>query len=202
MLDVQYIIKLRARTGERGIVRLDGWVRGRGGRIKLGGSEQGDQPVAGALVAVVTDAGIAGYAISQDDGYYAITELMPGTGTLVVSHPDYESVESPIAIAPTVSAQSQDATMDPAQVSTVTDDTFGTVTIAPNPASNVVRIELGQLVGTARVEVMTLLGTIVARYDMNAPQLEIATDGLSDGVYAVRITTEAGARTVPLVIVR
>ncbi|MCX7929964.1 MAG: carboxypeptidase regulatory-like domain-containing protein [Chlorobi bacterium] len=202
MLDAQYAIKLRARTRDRGIVRLDGWVRGRSERIKRGGSEQADQPVAGALIAIVTDVGISGYAISQDDGYYAITELMPGNGTLVVSHPDYESAEVPIVIAPAVSAQSQDVGIDPVQASTVTDEQFGTVTVAPNPASSTIRVVLEQLVGTARIEIVTLVGTVVAQYEMSAQQFELSTDGLGGGLYVVRITTAAGVHTVPVVIVR
>jgi hypothetical protein len=205
MLDVQYVIKLRARTSERGLVRLDGWIRGSTGQIvstKPGTQAQGSTPVVGALIAVVTDAGVAGYAISQDDGYYAITELLPSSGTLVVSHPDYEVVESPIMVSATASTQSQDVTIDPVVVSTVTDDELGTITVAPNPASSLVRIELAQLVGAARIEVVSIVGTIVASYQMSSPQIELPTDGLGDGVYAVRITTAMGVRTVPLVIVR
>ncbi len=201
MLSVQYVIKLRPRSGERGIVRLDGWVRSRGQQIKVGSAEQGQQPVAGALVAVLTDAGVAGYAISQDDGYYAITELMPGVGTLVVDHPDYESSETTIVIG-AAATQSQDATIEPVQASTVTDDQLGTVLVAPNPASNHVRIDIGQPISAARIELLTLLGTVVATYDVRTPQAELSTEGLSDGIYAVRITTATGARTIPLVIVR
>ncbi|GIV54964.1 MAG: hypothetical protein KatS3mg039_1482 [Candidatus Kapaibacterium sp.] len=202
MLTVQYVIKLRARSGERGIVRLDGWVRGRGQQIKVGSHEQGEQPVAGALVAVLTDAGIAGYAISQDDGYYAITELLPGSGQLVVDHPDFESVTMPITIAPTSNAQSQNATMEPAQLSTVTADALDAIVVAPNPATSYVRIERGQADGDMDVEVLSLLGTVIASYRTEALSLELPTDGLSVGAYAVRIRTAMGVRTVPLVIVR
>lgn len=201
MLTVEYVIKLRARNGERGIVRLDGWIRARSGRIKVGAAEQDDQPVGGALVAVVTNAGIAGYAITQDDGYYAIAELLPGRGELVVEHPDYESGSAQITIGSS-SAQSFDATVEPVQLSTVTDDLLGMVSVTPNPATSQISVLVGEQREPVRIELLTLLGTVVASYTTQAPQLEISTDTLSNGVYAVRITTAMGVRTVPIVIVR
>ncbi len=201
MLSVQYVIKLRPRAGVRGIVRLDGWVRGRGERIKIGSAEQGDVPVAGALVAIVSSAGIEGYAITQDDGYYAIEGLVPLVGQLVVDHPDYESSISQVAIG-NGSTQSQNATLDPASVSTVEPDALSAITVAPNPASNAVHIELGTGAGPARIEVLSVLGTIVAATETTEPHVVLPTEALSAGVYAVRITTAGGVRTQPLVIVR
>lgn len=201
MLTIQYVIKLRARSSERGIVRLDGWVRARGGRIKGGAAEQGDQPVGGALVAMVTDAGIAGYAMTQDDGYYAIAELLPGSGQLVVEHPDYESIATQITLGPS-SAQSFDATMDPVQLSTVTDEQLGMMSVMPNPATSQISVLLGEQDDAVHVELVTLVGTVVAEYKTRALRLDIPTDTLSNGVYAVRITTAMGVRTLPVVIVR
>jgi len=201
MLSVQYVIKLRPRAGVRGIVRLDGWVRGRGERIKIGSAEQGDVPVAGALVAIVSSAGIEGYAITQDDGYYAIEGLVPLTGQLIVDHPDYESSISQVTIG-NGSTQSQNATLDPASVSTVESDQLSGTTLAPNPASNAVRIELGTSRGPARIEVLSILGTIVAASETAESHVVLPTEAFSAGVYAVRITTATGIRTLPLVIVR
>lgn len=68
-------------------------------RIKIGSAEQGDVPgLPVRLVAIVSSAGIEGYAITQDDGYYAIEGLVPLVGQLVVDHPDYESSISQVAI--------------------------------------------------------------------------------------------------------
>ncbi len=202
MLPVQYGIKLRARTGIRGIVRLDGWIRGRGERIKGGVGEQGEVPVAGALVAVVSNAGIEGYAITQDDGYYAIEGLVPLTGQLIVEHPDYESSTNTLILDNT-SKQSQNATLDPAQVSSIISDEISSITLSPNPASDAVQIEFGTLEGKARIEILTLLGTIVAFSENSGPRVTLSTEALSAGVYAVRITTEqSGMRTIPLVVVR
>lgn len=201
MLTVQYTIKLRPRAGVRGIVRLDGWVRGRGERIKIGSAEQSEVPVAGALVAIVSSAGIEGYAITQDDGYYAIEGLVPLTGQLVVDHPDYESSITPIVIG-NGTTQSQNATLGPASVSTVESDELSGITIAPNPASNAVQIELGTNAGPARIEVLSVLGTIIAATETAGPHALLPTEALSAGIYEVRITTASGVRTLPLVVVR
>jgi hypothetical protein len=202
MLTVQYGIKLRARTGVRGIVRLDGWIRGRAERIKGGVGDQGEVPVAGALVAVVSSEGIEGYAITQDDGYYAIEGLVPLTGQLIVDHPEYESSIITLVMKNT-SKQSQNATLDPVQVSSVISDEHSSITLSPNPASDAVQIDFGTLEGKARIEVLTLLGTIVASVENSGPHVTLSTEALTAGVYAVRITTQQmGMRTIPLIVVR
>jgi hypothetical protein len=202
MLTVQYGIKLRARTGVRGIVRLDGWIRGRAERIKSGVGDQGEVPVAGALVAVISNVGIEGYAITQDDGYYAIEGLVPLTGQLIVDHPDYESSINTLIVENT-SKQSQNTTLDPAQVSSVISDEHSSITLSPNPASDAVQIDFGTLEGKARIEVLTLLGTIVVSVENSGPHVTLSTESLTAGVYAVRITTQQmGIRTIPLIVVR
>lgn len=202
LLDVQYDIKLRPRTGDRGIIRLEGTVRGHGGQIKIGSAEQGVTPVAGALVAVVTSEGVTGYAISQGDGYFAIPDLVPISGELIVDHPDYETYTTSLVLDPTATAVGYDPTMEPAQVSTVIDEELGTITLAPNPAASEVVLQLGRLSGTVRVELVSMLGTRVATVAMDAPLCRLTLGDVAPGVYAVRIVTDTQVRTVPLVIVR
>lgn len=199
MLTVQYDIKLRARSGERGMVRLEGWIRGRTGQMKNSMREQGDVPVAGALIAVITSSGIAGYAVSQDDGYYAITELIPLTGQLVVDHPDYESTIVPLTLGVAAGTQSQDLTVEPV-ILNVEEKSIPNLRLVPNPASTYLQLELGHMVGTVKIELTTLLGTTVAVYQTDTPTISIATDQLASGIYLVRIISSAGVQTVPVAI--
>jgi hypothetical protein len=101
------------------------------------------------------------------------------------------------------SKQSQNATLDPAQVSSVISDEHSSITLSPNPASDAVQIDFGTLEGKVRIEVLTLLGTIVASVENSGPHVTLSTEALTAGVYAVRITTQQmGMRTIPLIVVR
>lgn len=77
-------------------------------------------------------------------------------------------------------------------MSTVEPDALSAITVAPNPASNAVHIELGTGAGPARIEVLSVLGTIVAATETTEPHVVLPTEALSAGVYAVRITTAGG----------
>lgn len=73
--------------------------------------------------------------------------------------------------------------------------------IYPNPTTGLVTVDLGQVQMSATLEVMDLSGKkLLAQHTAQASQTQLDLSDLENGVYFVRITTQAGQHTIRLVL--
>lgn len=69
----------------------------------------------------------------------------------------------------------------------------------PNPARDQVQLRFADQTSKI-VSVHSLLGTKVAQFETDQQQLELSLDNLKQGVYLVKVTNDAGQRTVQKLI--
>jgi hypothetical protein len=65
-------------------------------------------------------------------------------------------------------------------------------TIYPNPANDVLRISTNNIKGNYKIELYNISGQLVYNYTGALQNLEIPTHQLSDGLYAVKLSTANG----------
>jgi hypothetical protein len=79
-------------------------------------------------------------------------------------------------------------------------DIDNTVSVYPNPATNVLNINANSNIN--RVEVYNMMGQMVGMYEANDVNTQINTTAFANGVYTVKIATENGTTTKKFTVAR
>lgn len=122
----------------------------------------------------------AGFPLTMEEGQVTVSFSFPGSHTIIVSYTDGEcgaEVEAVITI---------DSLFSPVGIS---ENGFGTLSLYPNPARNVLNIEGDNLKEAA---LYSAIGTLVQKTELNGKNTTLNVSGLTKGIYFVKIINTAG----------
>jgi len=177
----------------------------------------GSESAAGALVYAYRNGEVAGYAITDDKGKYAVEGLAPGTYTLSIDRLGYQ--EAPVASA-TVSYSitgkpdnasvdfSIDETTDVEQPSSRQPVKFMLMQNYPNPFNPSTTIDYTlEQAGMVTLKVYNLLGqevyTLVDGYqNAGSYHTTLNAQGLSSGIYFYRLKTQNAVQTRKMILLQ
>ena len=77
---------------------------------------------------------------------------------------------------------------------------MGTIAIYPDPANAIVNLVFNDPQVNGRIQVYNMLGEVVYQSQANSSKVSIATSQWSEGLYMVRISSDAGAISKPFIV--
>ncbi|MAT38389.1 MAG: hypothetical protein CL946_02160 [Ectothiorhodospiraceae bacterium] len=186
-------IQLRKVNGIRGNHRFHGVVR-----LRINGAQGGDAiPMEGVFVQLVdNDNNISGHAQTDAAGEFSMEGIAAGSYTLVADLPGYEAYLEEISIDFSgndsfqrdieMGAQSTTSVDDPAAVSAFN------LSLYPNPATDIVNINIAGLKEMATLRVFNRLGAEVYSQELQVSQsgenVSFNTADLPAGTYYLSVT--------------
>lgn len=207
----QITIKIDGINGTHGFSNLKGHITMQKGQIKQdGGSTQGAAPLEGATVyAIDAEDQVNGYAVTDVMGEFEIDGLSVGTYSVVVDKVGYEGSIESVTIASDGESTSIDVPMT--EVGGVSGVAVGsrveaTLSAYPNPAHESMTLKFQGVAGMSRIRMVDASGSEVmsreVKTEAGANSLRIEANGLSSGVYYVRIESGDMVGTVQVTILR
>ncbi len=193
---------------EHGIAHIKGRVKE--GHHQLfnanGNSNLVDTYVPGTVLYVYSSSGeVIDFAIADADGNYLMQGLSEGTNTLLADKVGYDPS---ITNVTTDYKANRDVTADVlllAQVEASVNDiiTIG-VSVYPNPANDVVNVQLAENSNVTSVELIDLSGAfrVQPAYNLSNGIVTIQLNELGTGIYLMSIETGNSSIRVPVVIAR
>ena len=85
-------------------------------------------------------------------------------------------------------------------IQSITTSDMGTVAIYPDPANTNVNLLFNDPQVNTQIQVYNMLGEIVYQSQANSSKISIATSQWSEGLYMIRISSDAGTVSKPLII--
>lgn len=205
MIQVVFEIKHRARTGLRGLIRVDGHVVEDRGFVKVGTEPQGENPagLSDAYVYVLDENGnLSDYFVTDFDGRFSLTEVPEGTATLYVSKPGY--TEAQVELNGDYNTNFAFNYEIPISKIILKVDETNNLPFTITQNGDDIRIELNTNNGTINfAHVYDAMGRIMYESKGNGDNvISLTTSHLNSGVYFVRINSSFGIHTAKIVVFR
>ena len=207
------VFRMPYANGHHGSNRIDGTIVGIPGEIRKGNDNAlaGADPVAGAVVLAVDDAGlVSAYDITDDAGAYTVEGIGIGTYTIVVDKVGFRPLVQTVTFtddngsSESINVELQSVSGGSSVPVFASDES--TFMLFPNPTSNAVSLRLQA--GADNVTVRVIDNQGVERMSMKVDSgsgetlVQLETSGLVPGRYLITVTGRNGVGVAPLVITR
>ncbi|MBL7997417.1 MAG: T9SS type A sorting domain-containing protein [Candidatus Kapabacteria bacterium] len=208
VLSGQYNIRLMNGNGKKGIIRIGGNTKEKGGIIKTGnGVVQAAVGIPGVFIAVV-DANnkVVDYTFSASNGSYSVADVGFGLVRVVADHPEFIGSTQELTLSGTSFTINNDVQLVRSVVSSVSEEAVQNLSVAPNPATDLVSLRFNGEQTTARISIVNTLGvevsSLIADVQSGANVVNIPTASLESGAYTIRIQRGGATSAVRVVITR
>lgn len=199
-------IQLSPITGKKGIIKVGGSIKEKGGIAgKSGGIIQAQSAIPGALVTIRDEQNkIVDCVFSGTSGTYTIPEVGFGAITIVADHPDFASTKQLLTLNTLQTQVSADMQLQRIGVTSVEETNTNSLQATPNPASSQVSISI-EAHKPATIEIVNANGVLVLQSNIElatSNAVTLNTSELANGVYTIRLTQLNKVATTQLVVIR
>jgi hypothetical protein len=204
-------ILLAYKHGNNGKGRGHGHVSKHGGIAVRGGDRtQTVNAISGVVVYAIDHSGaVVDWAVTGNDGAYAIENLGIGQFTFTAERPYYTADERTATVD---AGANSSVNVNLAIGSTVTSVDVPTVgegsayTLFPNPAADAVRINFPAIEGTAVIRFVSATGEVVRTQTSDVASgiasVQLDATGLAAGSYLIHVTNGTASFALPMNVVR